>query len=121
MNTVQEVFIRINQKRQEQKTIKAAYRDALKNSALYQQVTEELNVLKAKKKEIENDVKATFGNDFSQLDHLKLDIETDLELLTDLAINQLMSGETIQVVDEHQQAYTPVFAVKFKKVETGIA
>jgi hypothetical protein len=40
----------------------------------------------------------------------------DAELLADLALNQLVSGETVEIVDENDQKYEPIFSVRFKKV-----
>jgi len=115
MSNVQEIFLRIRETRKEQKKIKEAYRDALTNSVEYKKVTEELNDLKVKKKQIESDIKSQFSSEFIRLGDLKIDLDGDIEMLSDIALTQLMKGETIKVKDEYEVEYDPIFSVKFKK------
>lgn len=115
MSKVQEVFNRIQESRKEQKKIKDMYRDALQNSGEHQRITEELKTLREKKKEIENSIKLDFTSELDKLDTLKLDIENDILLLSDAALTQLMKGETVEVKDQYENKYEPVFSVKFKK------
>lgn len=115
MNKVQEVFNRINNSKKEQKEIKKMYRDALSHSEEYQQVLEEQKSLREKKKEIENKIKGDFQSEFDKLDTLKLDIENDTMLLSDAALTQMMNGEEIEIKDEYENKYEPIFSVRFKK------
>ena len=41
--------------------------------------------------------------------------KNDIELMSDMALNKLVSGETVEVVDEAGDKYEPLFTVKFKK------
>ncbi len=115
MPNLQEVFERIKTIKKEQKEIKTAYRDALLNSKRYQDTVEDLNGLKTKKKEIEEDIRKEFINEFGKLDELKDDLATENVLLSDLALNQLMKGERVVVKDEGDNEYDPIFSVRFKK------
>jgi len=115
MSNLQEVFLRIRTNRQQQKKIKEAYRDALYNSPSYKEIVDDLNELKAKKKQIESDTKAQFSSEFTKLEDMKIDLDSDLEMISDLALNQLMKGETVKVKDEYEVEYDPIFSVKFKK------
>lgn len=115
MSNLQEVFLRIRETKKEQKKLKEAYRDALANSVSYKQVVDELNELKAKKKQIEATTREQFSSEFTRLDDLKIDLESDAEMLSDIALTQLMKGETVKVTDEYEAEYEPVFSVKFKK------
>mgnify|MGYP000867227365 CR=1 FL=1 len=117
MSNLQEVFLRIRTNRQEQKKLKEAYRDALSNTPSYKEVVDELNELKVRKKKIETDVKDQFSTEFTKLDDMKIDLEGDLEMMSDLALTQLMKGETIKVKDEYDVEYEPNFTVKFKKTQ----
>lgn len=112
---LQEVFNRINESKKEQKKIRDSYKDALIQSQEHQRITEELKTLREKKKEIENAIKLDFSKEFDRLDTLKLDIENDTMLLSDAALTQFVNGEQIEVVDENEQKYEPIFIVKFKK------
>lgn len=115
MTDLQEIFSRIQATKKQQKDIKTAYRDALNASEEYKLLIEKMKELRAKKKQIETSVKQDFSSEFSKLDDLKVDIESDNTILTDAAITKLMKGETVEVIDEYNNNYEPVFSVKFKK------
>ena len=116
MNKLQECFNRICEIKKEQKRIKSAYRDALNSSPSYQKIAEELKELREKKKKFEEGIRADFSSEFTKLDDIKIDLESEFELLNDIAITQLMKGETLKVTDQYENAYDPIFSVKFKRV-----
>lgn len=115
MSKLQEVFDRIQKTKKEQKEIKSMFRDSLVNSKSYQEAVEELKVMRDKKKKIEDAIKEDFNSELAKLDNLKADIENDYMLLSDAALTKIMKGEMIEVVDEKDNKYEPVFSVKFKK------
>ena len=112
---LQEVFIRINESKKEQKKIRDSYKDVLSQSEEYLRITEEMKTLREKKKEIENAIKLDFSKEFDRLDTLKLDIANDTMLLSDAALTQFVNGDQVEVIDENNQKYEPIFTVKFKK------
>jgi len=101
--------------KKEQREIKKMYRDALSTSKVYQDVLEELKVLKDRKKKIEDNIKDNFRSEFDKLDTLKTDIESDKMLISDVAINQLVKGEMVEITDQYENKYEPIFSVRFKK------
>jgi len=113
---LQEVFKRIQDKKKEASEIKKTYRDALSVSGEYQEVLEELESLKLRKKKIEAGVQSDFKEEFYKLEGLKLNIAGDSQMLSDIALTQLTSGQPIVLIDEHKTEYEPIFTVKFKKV-----
>lgn len=113
---LQEVFKRIQDRKKEQSEIKKIYRDALSINGNYQEVLEELEALKLKKKKIEAGVQSDFKEEFDKLEGLKLNIAGDSQMLSDLALTQLTSGQTVKIVDENKTEYEPIFTVKFKKI-----
>ena len=115
MAQLQEVYDRIKEFREKQKLIRDAYKSELTNLSEYQQIKDEIDALRIHKKEIENTIKQSMSADFIKLEDLKLDIDSDNELMTDLAFNQLMKGETIEITDEFGNKYVPIFRVKFEK------
>lgn len=118
MSKLDEVFFRIQKTKREQKKIRDAYKDALGSYPSYKKVIDEFNELKEKKKKIETEVKADFRSDFTKLEDLKIDLDTDNEMLSDLAISQLMKGETVKITDEENQIeYEPKFNVRFQKAK----
>lgn len=116
MPKLEEIFDRIKKNKKKQSEIRSTYKDTLSNSHEYSEIQEKIKILKEKKKKIEDDVKSDFSNDFSRLEDLKLDVETDKELMNDIAINSLVKGEPIELVDQYDNQYEPIFNVKFKKI-----
>ncbi|MFH1292215.1 MAG: hypothetical protein ABIH87_03385 [bacterium] len=115
MSNLQEVFNRIKETQKKQKEINSIYRDALASSQQYQEITEELKVLRDKKRSLEGEIKQGFTSELDKLESIKLDIKTDKEVLNDVALTTLMKGQTVQVKDEYDNEYEPVFSVNFKK------
>ncbi len=115
MNDLQEVFNRIRETRNKAKEIRKMYKDSLIANQEYQEVVEKLDNLKLRKKQIELEIKTDQAADFQKLDAYKMHVKNDIEMLSDLALNKLVSGETVEVVDEANNKYEPLFTVKFKK------
>ena len=115
MDKLQEAFNRICEIKKEQKKIKSAYRDALISSPTYKKITDELKELREKKKKFEEGIRVDFSGEFTKLEDMKIDLESEYELLNDIALTQLMKGETIKVTDQYDNSYDPVFSVKFKR------
>lgn len=107
--------MRIQKSLKEQREIKSIYREALDQHQEYKKINDEQKAIKDRKKKIEESIKDDFRSEFDKLDTLKLDIENDRLLLSDAALSQLMKGETVEVVDEKEQKYEPIFSVKFKR------
>ena len=117
MQDLQAVFNRIQENKKKMKDLKDAYKDALSTSQQYKEVTEELKLFKEKKKEIEAAIRGQFANEFRQIEDLKIDIASDQELLSDIAMTQVMQGQTVAVTDQYENEYEPIFKVNFKKVK----
>jgi DNA polymerase III delta prime subunit len=96
MSNLQEVFNRIRDTKREQKELRKMYKDALDNSMEYKEITEKMENLKTRKKQIETLVKEDVGNNFKKLDALQMHVKTDTEMLSDIAINKLMVGEMMK-------------------------
>jgi dGTP triphosphohydrolase len=116
MAELQEVFSRIQENKRQQKEIKRAYREALEQSVAYHEVAEQFKVLKEKKKSLETQIRQDFASEFNKLEACQDDMKSDAMILSDLAINKVMQGETIKVTDENNNNYEPIFSVKFKKI-----
>lgn len=116
MESIQEIFDRIQEKKREQKEIKDAYKDALENTEGYKEVVDQIKRLKEKKASIEKGIKSQSKKDFDKLDVLKVDIRSDQMLLADLAMTKMMKGEEVGITDAWNNSYQPEFSVKFRKV-----
>ncbi len=119
MKNVQEVFNKIREMKKEQKDLRDMYKDALAQADKYEEIVEEIKVLREKKKEIEARVQAQLGRSWEKLEDLKLEVETHREMMNDVAISTLMKGETVMVKDEFDNAYEPIWKVNFKKTNLG--
>lgn len=115
MQNLQEVFIRIQEAKKAQKDIRDMYKDALANTPGYQDIVDEMKTLREKKKSIETSVRESMSAEWTKMDDLKIDIESDQELLSDIAMTKLMKGETVTVIDQYENEYEPAFKVTFKK------
>lgn len=114
MRNIQEVFDGIQEKKRELRDIKKMYRDALESSGEYRELNEKMEQMKARKKQLEGVAWSEVGAK-DTYETSKLDIKQDREMLTDLAINSLMSGETVKLTDSENNEYEPKFSVSFKK------
>jgi predicted nuclease with TOPRIM domain len=114
--SIQEVFDRIQKTKKEQKELKTMYRDALNNSGAYQRSQEELKKLKEEKKKYEDSVKQEFASEFDKLEVLKNELMNDGQLLSDMVMTQVSKGQKVEIKDEYDTQYEPLFSVRFKKI-----
>ncbi len=115
MQDIQEIFSRIQEIKKQQKDIRSAYKESLESSLEYKDINDKIKTLRERKKQIENTTKESFSSEFTKLDDFKIDLESESTMLSDAALTKLMKGETVEVVDEYNNAYQPLFTVKFKK------
>ena len=115
MQSIQEVFKRIQEAKKQQREIRQTYKDVLDQTPGYKDIVEEYKLLREKKKSIENAARESMSSEIIKLEDLKIDIDSDTELLSDIALTKLMKGETVSVSDEYENEYEPTFSVKFKK------
>ncbi len=116
MSKIQEVFDRIQETKKEQKNIKQMYKDALSSNESHKDISDKLKELREEKKQIEIDIKNDFSEEFDKLETLKADIENDSQLLNDIVLTKISKGENIELTDQYNTKYEPVFNVKFKKM-----
>ncbi len=117
MQDIQEIFNRIQKNKSKQKDMKQMYKDALVSSSEYQETQEKLKTIHEKKKQLEHTIKEQFSHELTELEDLKIDIASDMELMSDIAMTKMMKGETVEVIDEYENEYEPVFSVRFKKAK----
>lgn len=116
MQDIQGIFNRLEENKKKLKDLKDAYKDALKTSLEYTEIDEKLKSMREKRKQVEQTIKEQFSHEFTQMEDLIIDIDSDKELLNDIALTQMMSGQTVAVKDTYENEYEPVFTVKFKKI-----
>lgn len=115
MKDLQEVFNDLQEAKKETKEIRKEYRDALSHSEEYQSMIEKINELKEKKKNHELAAQRDMGNRWERLEDLKSETKAMQEMISDISMTSLMDGKTVEVRDEYDTLYEPVYAVTFKK------
>ena len=116
MPDLKEIHQRIRDKKKERKDVHAVYKDVLAASKNYQDMLEELKRLKVKKLQLEQALQEECAQEMEKIEQLALDIKGDLQVLSDMALTKFMKGETIELTDENDVKYEPVFKVTFKKL-----
>ncbi|MEA2065316.1 MAG: hypothetical protein U9O66_03440 [Patescibacteria group bacterium] len=116
MQKMQEVFSRIQTSKKKQKKIKAVFKEAFDSSSEYQKADEDCKNARDAKRQIKDKIESDFKSEFDKLDKIKMDIETDNILLSDMAVNCIAKGEPIEISDDYQNKYEPLISVKFKKI-----
>ena len=115
MKNIQEVFNEIKDLNKEKKDINKEYRDALINNSEYEEVKEKLEELKIHKQQIETMVQEEMGTRCERLEKIKDEMKELKQMQSDVAMSELMEGKTIEVKDEFDNIYEPIFSVNFKK------
>lgn len=119
MQNIQEVFNHIREMKKEQKDLRDMYKDALVQADEYEEIVEKIATLREKKKEIEIRIQSQLGRAYEKLEDLKREVETEKEMMNDIALSTLMKGETVLVKDEYDNEYEPNWKVGFKKANGG--
>lgn len=112
--SIQEIFSRLQDKRKEVSIVRKKYQEELATSVEYGRIKEDLEKLRARKKQYELATKQQAGANFARVDELALAIRQDAQMLSDIALTSIMKGESVDVKDEHSK-YEPVFTVRFKR------
>jgi len=116
---IQDVFSKIREMKKEQKDIKDMYKDALAQADEYEEIVEKIKELREKKKQIETRIQGELGRAWDKLEDLKIEVESNKEMMNDIALTTLMKGETVMVKDEFDNSYEPAWKVSFKKSNLG--
>ena len=109
-HNIQDVFILIQEKKAELKDLKSVCKQVLDSSGEFQEVEEKLKALREKRKGIMKVVQEQCANEMIKIDDLKIDIESDQEMLNDIAIAKYSKGEAIEIKDKYDNEYEPVFS-----------
>lgn len=115
MSDLKEILLRIRQTEQEKKKLREVFRDILAQSKSYQELLDQWKALKVKKIQLETALYSDCAKEREQVEKFTLSIKDDAQLLSDLALTKMMKGETIEITDDNDVKYEPVFKVSFKK------
>ncbi|MFA6522231.1 MAG: hypothetical protein WCT24_01400 [Patescibacteria group bacterium] len=115
MPTLQEVYKRLAKNKKEKAEIAKIIHSELEASPKFKEIEDQLKALRGDRKALENEVKAISKADIARMEELKVDIDTDLELLADLALNMYVENKEVEIVDDYNEKWYPSFRVTFKK------
>ena len=111
--TIEEVYNRCEEKKQKRRVLQRSFHDSLAQNARYQEILESMEKLRVEKKSIENASRTQ--DEVAELDLLKVDIQSDKILLTDMTLNKHLEGMSVEVRDRYETVLRPQFSVKFTK------
>lgn len=114
MPKLQDVHSRLLKKKKEKREMVRSFQDELRNNAHYMEILEKIETLKAEKKSIENEARGRDA-DTGKIEELKVDIQSDTILLADIALNMYVQQMPVEIVDDMNVKWAPVFKVSFKK------
>ena len=114
-HSIQEIFNVIKEKKEKLKDLRVVCKDLLAASEEYKDLEEQMKKMREKKKKVISMVNEQCASEITKIEDIKIDIESDEEMLNDLAINKYAKGESIELKDKYDNTYEPIFSVKFKK------
>lgn len=116
MQDIQEVYNRIQEKKKERKRLKKMLKDGLEASTPFREIKDEMDTIKAKRKEIESGVLASYQHEKQDLEALDSELKDEQQVMDDIALTMYMKGESIIFKNENDEEYEPTFKVKYKKI-----
>lgn len=116
MQSIQELFDKLQAVKKEQKEIKREYADTLSNTNEYEETTEEMKKLREKKKRIETIAQNRMGARYEKLEELKNTVDEINQMMTDVAMATLAEGKSIEIKDQYENPYEPVYKITFKRI-----
>lgn len=116
MQSIQELFDKLQENKKEQKEIKREYQDALANTNEYEETAEELKKLREKKKRIETIARNRMGERYAHLEDLKEKADELNQMIADIAMSTLAEGKSVEIKDQYENSYEPVYKISFRKI-----
>ncbi len=114
MQNLHDVHRRLEDLKKRRRELNRMFKDELAQNEDYQKIVEQMKTLREKKKSIETAAKVAAFREADELDRIREQVKDETQLLTDIALNKYVSGETVEIVEEETR-YVPEFSVKFKK------
>jgi len=115
MAQLEQVYQRLQQAKARRRELMKMMKDELSHHQQHQELVEEMKKLREEKKTIEQDLRMNALGIEAELDELKTEIQSDTELLADVALNMYTQGENVEIVDSDDNRYVPLFRVTFKR------
>ncbi len=117
MQDPQEIFDEIQEKKKRKKEIAKIFRDTLSQDSEYQENEEKLKELREKQKAIKLRVQEELGETWTEHEALTMELKDLEQILTDVILSSIMEGQSIQVRDQWDTLYEPVYKIVLKKAK----
>lgn len=114
---LQLVFNEADKKRNRLRELKAMIKEQLEGKQEYQEIKETSDSLKARKKNLIAVINEDNRAECDEIDSLKLDLKSQKQLISDVAISDYVAGKEVRITDSCGRILEPVFSVRF--VKTG--
>jgi len=112
---LQLVFSKTDEQKNDLAILKRQVKDDLEAMIEYQDLLKEEEVIRQKKRQIINSFNSHNKDIIDKIALKKLDLDSQKQLLSDVAIKEYLAGKTIQITDKNGFILEPVFSVKFRK------
>jgi GTP-sensing pleiotropic transcriptional regulator CodY len=116
---LQIAFTKADEQNNKLKELKQILKDELESSITYKELTEKMAALTANKKAMIDSVLASNKKIVEQIDNLKLDLESQKQLVSDVALKDYLAGEEVKV-NKKGRIYRPEFSCKFIKTDETV-
>lgn len=112
---LQLVFNEADEKRNKLAILKRSLKDQLEGLAAFKEITDQLEVLNQKKKQLVASVMDDNQKEIEEIDKLTLDLKDQKQLVSDVALKDYLAGNKVELVKEDGHILEPIFSVKFRK------
>ena len=113
---IKDLYHEIQEAKKKQKEYTATIKEAFVGTKEYQDLADEMTKLRARKKQIEQIIRADYSSEFNSLEDVRTDIRDTRQVLSDIMWNELMKNNKVEVVDENNNTYVPEVKVTLKKL-----
>ncbi|MBU1132571.1 hypothetical protein KKC32_05005 [Patescibacteria group bacterium] len=115
LDRIKEMHKEILEAQKKKKDLSQVIKDGFAQYTEYKDITEEMNKLRERRKQIELQVRQEYSSEYTQLEDISTDIKDSKTVLSDLIWNELMKNNTVEVTDEWENKYVPQVTVILKK------
>jgi uncharacterized coiled-coil DUF342 family protein len=117
MKDIQEIFNELQGLKKDVSETRKDYRNILTQDPEYQSILDDMEEFKINKKATEESAKTSLGSSWEKLEENVQKIKDLEQIITDVAMTNLMDGKTVEVRDEWDTLYEPIYKINFKKAK----
>jgi hypothetical protein len=115
LTRIQQMHQEIIDAGKKKKELNAVLKEAYEKSKAYHDLNEEMEQLRAKKKQLETAIRQEYASEYNDLEDIKTDIKDTKMVLSDMMWNELMKNNKVEVLDQYENKFVPQVLVTLKK------